>query len=87
MLRYGDLRGRSRRRHDQLLSQVRAAGVVFVRTVHEFRMVRRLHRARLITACISKLRVWGVHGPIAEVAAFAHDQVPGRELFPRALPR
>ena len=92
MIRYPDLDGRRRRRHRRILRLVMARGVIYVRSEHEFRMVERLHRAGLVTACVSKLS-WLVDPrlarrlrPFRELAVFALES-EARRRYPNALRR
>jgi len=78
MMRYHDLRGIRRRRHARFLRRVRLHGELYVRSETEFRMAERLHRARIITALVSK---WNWIGrptgrPFREIVLIEGDRIP-----------
>lgn len=87
MIQYYDLRGRRRRRHHQLLAEVRR-NVMYVRSEHEFRIVQRLHRVGLVTACVSKANLFGPYTgrPFRKLAVFA-TETEARRRYDRILPR
>lgn len=92
MIKYANLEGRGRRRHARLVRSVIARGVIYVRSEHEFRMVERLHKAGMVTACISKTswlaatRSGRRPRPFRELAVFALES-DARMRYARILPR
>lgn len=48
-------------------------GVLYVRREHEFRMIERIHRVRLVTACVSRRNLFEPHTgrPLRELAVFS----------------
>ncbi len=87
MTRYHDLRGPRRRRHRRLLRDVqRSPHGVYIRHESEFRMAERLHRAGLVTACVSKFDWLGGCRPYRELAVFAVEAEALRH-YDRLLPR
>ena len=87
---YGSLRGRRLRTHRRLLRRIasRPMHVIYVRSNAEFRMAERLHRAHLLTACVSK---WNWIGPpngrpFRELALFASEN-DARRQYEQILPR
>jgi hypothetical protein len=81
-MRYEDLRGPRRRRHNRLLRRVIARGVTHVRAGFEFRMAQRLHDAGLVTACASKWNWIGTgRRPFRELALFALES-EARRMYP-----
>lgn len=89
-MNYGSLRGQRLRAHRRLLRRIasRPMHVIYVRSNAEFRMAERLHRAHLLTACISK---WNWIGPpngrpFRELALFA-SETAARRQYGQILPR
>lgn len=61
--------------------------VLYVRTEPEFRMAERLHRAGLVTACVSKFAFFDRgRRPYRELAVFAVE-ADARRQYDRVLPR
>lgn len=88
MIKYHALRGPRRRRHQRLLRHVRAAGEIYVCAEHTFRMIERLHRAGLVTACVSKRNLFGpfTGRPFRELAVFP-TEAAALERYSRILSR
>ena len=87
---YGSLRGRRLRTHQRLLRRIasRPMRVIYVRSNVEFRMAERLHRAHLLTACISKWNWLGPPNgrPFRELTLFK-SEADARQQYGRILPR
>lgn len=87
---YGSLRGKRLRAHRRLLRRIadRPERVIYVRREAEFRMAEGLHRAHLLTACISKWN-W-LESPngrtFRELALFASED-KARHQYDQILPR
>lgn len=90
----GSLRGQRLRAHQRMLRRIasRPMHVIYVRSDTEFRMAERLHRAHLLTACISKWNWLGPPNgrPFRELALFASEPDARRQygqILPRTRPR
>lgn len=75
MVRMGDLRGQSLRRHRRLVRRVaeeyrQHQNPTYLTRWYEFRMAERLHRAGLIACCVSRHSWAGTAYPFREIAAF-----------------
>lgn len=76
-----------RRRNFRLLRQVQKQSPVFVSRKSEFRMAERLHRAGMLTACVSKIDLLGTgRRSFRELALFATEEQALRQ-YKKTLPR